>query len=248
MTVENYKRLIRLYVPELEFIPEKKCALSDKQAHYLKNVMRKTAGDALRVFNGRDGEWLATIEESGKKKVLIGLSHKLLEQKPGPDIWILASPVKKEALDLMVEKACELGAARFIPVICDHTVVHKINQERLQVIAIEAAEQSERLDVMTVEQLCILKNYLNSGNYNNYNRELIFCLERAMTVPLVEVMGNLAGKPLAILIGPEGGFSTREIEFIGNFEHAHPVSLGPRILKTETALIAALSCVQLYNS
>lgn len=206
--------------------------------------MRKAAGDELRVFNGQDGEWLAAIEEINKKNVLIKLVKKTLEQQGGSDIWILASPVKKEALDLMVEKACELGAAKFIPVTCDHTVVHKINQERLQMVAVEAAEQSERLDVMTVDSTRGLKKFLNSSDYS---RDLIFCVERTGAASLAETARKLAGKPLAILVGPEGGFSEQEIDFINNFKYAHPVSLGPRILKAETAMIAALSSVQILS-
>ena len=162
MKAEDYKRLVRLYVPEAAFIQGKNLSLSEGQAHYLRNVMRKSAGDALRVFNGQDGDWLATVAEINKKKALVKLDHQLLEQKQSPYVWVLASPVKKEAFDLMIEKSCELGAAKFIPVTCEHTVVHKINQERLQAIAIEAAEQSERLDVMTVEPLSDLKKCLNS--------------------------------------------------------------------------------------
>jgi 16S rRNA (uracil1498-N3)-methyltransferase len=244
LAAENYKRLVRLYLPEPEFSSGKKIYLSEGQAHYLRIVMRKAAGDELRVFNGHDGEWLATIEELNKKNVLIKLDRQLLEQQKSSDIWVLASPVKKEALDLMVEKACELGAAKFIPVICDHTVVHKINQERLQMIAVEAAEQSERLDVMTIESLQELKKYLSS---EGCNRDLIFCIERTGAASLAEVARKLAGKPLAILIGPEGGFSYQEIDSISHFKHAHPVSLGPRVLKTETALIAALSGVQILS-
>ena len=111
-------------------------------------------------------------------------------------------------------------------------------------IAVEAAEQSERLEVMTVESPQDLKKYLNSGNCN---RDLIFCVERSGAASLAETARKLAGKPLAILIGPEGGFSYQEVDFINHFGHAHPVSLGPRILKTETALIAALSCVQILS-
>jgi 16S rRNA (uracil1498-N3)-methyltransferase len=206
--------------------------------------MRKAPGDALRVFNGHDGEWLAVVDELSKKQALIKLDRQLLEQKTGADIWVLASPVKKEAFDLMIEKSCELGAAKFIPVICDHTVVHKINQERLQSIATEAAEQSERLDVMMVESLRGLKEILGSSDYQ---RDLIFCLERAEAVPLVETARKLAGKPLAILVGPEGGFSVQEIDFISHLDHVHPVTLGTQVLKAETALIAALSCVQLLS-
>ncbi len=206
--------------------------------------MRKSAGDALRVFNGQDGDWLATVAEINKKKALVKLDHQLLEQKQSPYVWVLASPVKKEAFDLMIEKSCELGAAKFIPVTCEHTVVHKINQERLQAIAIEAAEQSERLDVMTVEPLSDLKKCLNSFDYK---RNIIFCIERAAAVSLAGAAKKLAQKPLAILIGPEGGFSSQEVDFISNFKNVTPVSLGPRILKTETALIAALAGVQLLG-
>jgi 16S rRNA (uracil1498-N3)-methyltransferase len=206
--------------------------------------MRKAVGDSLRVFNGHDGEWLAVIDELNKKNALLKLDHQFIEQKTGSDIWVLASPVKKEPFELMVEKACELGAAKFIPLTCDHTVVHKINQERLQAIAVEASEQSERLDVMAVESLQGLKNILNS---KDWQRNLIFCIERTGAASLAETAQKLAGKPLAILIGPEGGFSAQEIDFINHLPHVHPVSLGPRILKAETALIAALAGVQLLS-
>jgi len=206
--------------------------------------MRKTAGEALRVFNGQDGEWLAALDELNKNKAFIKLDRKLLEQKASSDIWVLASPVKKEAFDLMVEKSCELGAAKFIPVTCERTVVHKINQERLQAIAIEAAEQSERLDVMVVESLGNLRKIFN---FDGCDRDLIFCVERSGAASLVDTAKKLADKPLAILIGPEGGFSSQEIDLINNFKKTHPVSLGQRILKSETALIAALSCIQLSH-
>ncbi|MBI3440805.1 MAG: 16S rRNA (uracil(1498)-N(3))-methyltransferase [Proteobacteria bacterium] len=244
MTVDTYKKLVRLYVPESELISGKKCFLSNGQTHYLRNVMRKTAGDALRVFNGHDGEWVAQIEELNKNKILINLDHKIHEQKNSTDIWVLASPIKKESLDLMVQKSCELGAAKFIPLICEHTVVHKINQERLQAISTEAAEQSERLDVMLVEPLTSLRNY---SGLNGYDRNLIVCLERTGEASLVKVAQTLSGKPVGILVGPEGGFSSQDIDFIRNLKHVYPVSLGPRILKTETALISALSCIQLIS-
>ncbi len=241
MNIADYKKLVRLCVPEPGFIQGESCSLSEGQGHYLRNVMRKTAGDRLRVFNGRDGDWLATLTEISKNKALIKFDQPLLEQKHSSDIWILASPVKKEAFDMMIEKSCELGAARFIPVNCDHTVVHKINQERLQAIAVEAAEQSERSDVMDVAPLVDLKKCLSSFDPA---REIIFCIERVEADPFAEVARKLAKKPLAILIGPEGGFSTGEIDFIKEFGHVHPVSLGSRVLRAETALIAALSGVQ----
>lgn len=246
MEENKYKKLIRLYVPEDGFVTDKKCSLSEGQAHYLRNVMRKSAGDVLRVFNGHDGEWLADLVEISKNKAFIKLTHQILQQKKGTDVWVLASPVKKEAFDLMIEKACELGASKFIPVTCDHTVVHKINQERLQAIAIEAAEQSERHDVMSVEPLVSLKEFLNSYHYD---RNLIFCIERQGVPSLASVLRELkqTSKPLAILIGPEGGFSYQEVDSIQKFDYIKPVSLGARILKAETAVIATLAAIQLLD-
>ena len=245
LEMEKYKRLVRLYIPDVDFAQGEKCSLSKGQLHYLRNVMRKVSGDVLRVFNGRDGEWLATITELNKKSALLEPDHKLLEQRESPDIWVLASPVKKEAFDLMIEKSCELGAAKFIPVICEHTVVRRINQERLQAIAIEAAEQSERLDVMTVAPLMDLKKALVS---ECCERNIIFCIERAAAASLVETVRKLPDKPLAILIGPEGGFSSREIDFIQGLKYVNAVTLGSFILKSETALIAALSAVRFLRN
>lgn len=244
MLPEDYKKLVRLYIPEPELAKGKKCLLSDGQAHYLRHVMRKVPGDRLRVFNGRDGEWLATVNELNKKNVLIEINEKLHEQQRNSDVWVFASPVKKEAFDLMVEKACELGAARFFPVICDHTVVHKVNHDRLQAIAIEAAEQSERLDVMSIESISSIKNALLSIDSQ---RNLIFCIERSMAPPLPDVVRQLTGKSLGILIGPEGGFSSQEIDCIETIDGVYSVSLGVRILRAETALISALACVQLLR-
>lgn len=242
--MEYYTNLVRLYVPEPAFVKRETFVLSESQLHYLRNVMRKSAGDKLRVFNGRDGDWLATLAEISKNKAIVQLDSIILEQKQSSDIWVFASPIKKESFDLMVEKSCELGASKFIPVVCERTVVHKINQERLQAIAIEAAEQSERCDVMEILPLMDLKKYLSSFDYD---RNLIFCIERLEAPSLSETMAKLAKKPLAILIGPEGGFTEVETNSITSLEYVHPVSLGSRILRAETALITALSGVQLLS-
>lgn len=240
MKTEDYKKLTRLYVPE-DFAVGETCALSEGQAHYLRNVMRKAPGDVLRVFNGRTGDWLAKLTDVSKNKAFIQFDKQISEQKPASDIWILGSPIKKEAFDLMIEKSCELGAAKFIPVICDHTVVHKANQDRLQAVAIEAAEQCERSDVMEVAGLVDLKRCLNS--FDN-KRKLIFCMERGEAPMLAAAMRSLQKEPLALLIGPEGGFSDGEVEYIRRLPFVHPVSLGPRILRAETAALAALAVVQ----
>lgn len=242
MTSEPYKRLPRLFVPCETISDGKNFELSEGQLHYLRNVMRLKAGDSLRVFNSRNGEWRATVTELSKKKAIITFSEKLHEQKSSSDLWAVCSPVKKEAFDLMVEKSAELGVARFLPVTCEHTVVHRINRDRLQALSIEAAEQSERLDVMEIAELDSLKSLLHSWPSG---RKLIFCLERGDAPPVLQALGRIpAGTPLAVLIGPEGGFSAEEAAYIAGLPFAMPVSLGPRILKAETALIAALACVQ----
>lgn len=242
MTEPDSQKAPRLYVPDADFAAGKACNLADAQAHYLRNVMRASVGDHLRLFNGRDGEWLAEIQDVGKKAVSVSLLRPIRPQIPSPDILVLASPVKKEAFDFMVEKSCELGAAAFQPVICDHTVVHRANEERLQAVAIEAAEQCERTDIMVVHPLADLKTILHSWDKN---RELIFCLEREEAVEISQRLkaGDIS-LPLAILVGPEGGFSRAEIQMIRSFDFVRPVSLGGRILRAETALIAGLSCIQ----
>jgi 16S rRNA (uracil1498-N3)-methyltransferase len=240
--VEDYNKLIRLHVPAAGYAAGKQCGLSEGQAHYLRNVMRKSAGEPLRVFNGQEGDWLATLAEISKNKAVVTLDKQITEQKNSPDIWVLASPIKKEPFDWMVEKSCELGAAKFLPVLCEHTAVRKINRERLQAIAVEAAEQCERGDVMAVEDLSGLKDCLNSLGSG---RDLIFCLERGEVPGFAETLRGLPPGPLAILIGPEGGFSDGEIAFIKNLPRVHPVSLGDRVLRAETALVSALVGVQL---
>lgn len=235
MTDDAASKLPRLFIP---FDDADNIVVSEGQQHYLRNVMRCEKGDRLRVFNGRDGEWVAEIKDISKKNVLISLLEKTREQTPSRDTWVLASPVKKEAFDFMVEKASELGAARFVPVACERTVVHRVNTARAGGIAIEAAEQCERLDVMAVEDIAPLKDILKSWNKN---RKLIFCIERKDAPSIVEALGKLPAGPLAILVGPEGGFSENEIAFISGLDYAVPVSLGPRVLRAETAVVAALA-------
>lgn len=218
-------------------------ALPEGQLHYLRNVMRLEPGDKLRVFNGRNGEWLAELAELSKKKGIVAFVEKLQEQAAAPDVWVLASPVKKEAFEWMIEKASELDAARFLPVLCDHTVVHRVNAERAALIAAEAAEQSERLDVMQIEAPKSLEDVLQSWSSD---RTLIFCLEREKAAPLFTALAKIGpAQPLAVLIGPEGGFSDKEIARLQACGFVESVSLGPRVLKAETALVTALAGLML---
>ncbi len=242
MTQAEWKTLPRLYVSRENISRGEICGLSEGQHHYLRNVMRVKAGEKVRTFNGRNGEWLAEVTEVSKKSTMVTFLEKTREQTASPDVWVVASPVKKEPFDLMVEKSAELGAAQFLPVLCDHSAVNRINRERLTAISTEAAEQSERLDVMEVADLGDLESLFETWFSG---RKLIFCLERGDALPIAKALAKLPpSTPLAVLVGPEGGFSDKEIAFISSQKFTIPVSLGPRILKAETALIAALACVQ----
>jgi 16S rRNA (uracil1498-N3)-methyltransferase len=242
MSSENHTRLPRLHVDRENISRGEICGLSEGQHHYLRNVMRLQPGDRVRAFNGRNGEWLAEVTEISKKNAIISFAEKIREQTASPDVWALASPVKKEAFDFMIEKSSELGASQFFPILCDRTVVPRVNRERLQAISTEAAEQCERLDVMEVATLMDMESLFETWSSG---RKLIFCLERGEAPPIAQALQQIPRKtPLAVLVGPEGGFSDAEIARIKSQPFAVPVSLGPRILKAETALLAALACVQ----
>lgn len=242
MSHAEYKHLPRLFLAEKDFSSQKDIEISDTQAHYLRNVMRKSVGDALRVFNGQDGEWLSDIKELNKKKAIINLSKQIYKQTSSPDIWVLASPIKKEPFEWMIEKASELGASKFFPLEMERTVVHRVNDERMRLIAIEAAEQAERLDILETHQLQSLFKLLNGWDLS---RKIIFCLERHQALPIAESLKTVQrSEPLAVLVGPEGGFTSDEIDKLLKMPCIIPVSLGGRILRAETALCAVLSCVQ----
>lgn len=240
--MDAYKNLIRLYAPQEAPETGGQCALSDRQLHYLRNVMRCNPGDLVRVFDGTNGEWIAKLEEISKKNAIVSFSEKIREQVNVPDIHVLASPVKKDALDFMVEKASELGAKAFFPVACERTVVGRINEDRLQTIAVEAAEQCERLDVMRVQPLQNLKTVIETWSSD---RKLLFCHERsAAPMVLTRLQSGSFRPPLALLVGPEGGFTEAEAAMLTAADGVEPVSLGGRILRAETALVAALTCLQ----
>jgi 16S rRNA (uracil1498-N3)-methyltransferase len=246
MSSDEHKNLIRLYVSRETLSRGENAELSEGQLHYLRNVMRLNPSDKLRVFNGRNGEWLAELAELSKKKAVVTLLEKLREQQASSDIAVFASPVKKEAFDFMVEKSCELGAVKFLPVQCARTVVQRVNIDRLQALSNEAAEQSERLDSMEIYPLAGLKEIFPLWTSP---RQLIFCMERGENIPgIVPALEQyVQGTPLALLVGPEGGFTEEEVRYITSFSFVQPVTLGPRILKAETALIAALACINAYR-
>ena len=208
--------------------------LDGPSANYLANVLRLGAGAQVKLFDNRTGEWLAEIVEAGRKRVSLRLLAHLRPREPVPDVWLLFAPIKRGRIDWLVEKATELGAARLVPVITRRTVVDRVKIDRLAAHAIEAAEQCDRTALPELAEPQKLEILLGSWPGD---RSLLFADEMGGG-PMIEVASP---GPAAILIGPEGGFADEERDLIRAVPAAKAVSLGPRILRAETAAIAALS-------
>lgn len=230
---------VRLYVDH-PLGPGQPVPLTQDQAHYLFNVMRLARGDALSVFNGRDGEWRATVEQVSKRNALLVAAEQTADQRDPPDLWLIFAPIRKARTDFIVEKAAEMGAARILPVQTDHTNADRIRRDRLQAHAVEAAEQCGGTYVPPVEDLQKLSRLLDHWPAD---RRLVFCDES-----LVGARETLVQAPdaaaWAILIGPEGGFSQIEGDRLNAFPFVTRISLGPRILRADTAAVAALTLWQ----
>lgn len=203
-------------------------------AHYLLGVMRLKQGAPVKLFDDRSGEYLATVATAGKRDLILSIEGKLREREAVPDLWLVQALVKKDRFDWIAEKACELGVARFVPLLTARCVVDKVKEERLHAQMVEAAEQCERTALPEIAPLAKLDALLKEWPDD---RTLYFCDERG-GVPMGEAMK--AG-PGALLIGPEGGFTDEENAAIRAHPAAVPVSLGPRILRADTAAIAAIS-------
>jgi len=208
--------------------------LDGGQANYLGNVMRLKAGDPVRLFDDRTGEWIAEMADAGKRSVTLRLTGKLREREGVPDLWLLFAPIKKGPIDWLVEKATELGAARLQPVITHRTIVDRLNLDRLRANMIEAAEQCDRTTLPELREPVKLPSLLKNWNES---RALLFADETG-GLPIAEIAR--AG-PTAILIGPEGGFTPEERAAIRATPGATAIALGPRILRAETAAAAAIS-------
>lgn len=216
-------------------------SLSQDQAHYLFNVMRAQKGARVALFNGRDGEWLGTVAETGKRSAMLTIGECLRPQAEEPDLWLLFAPVKRARVDFIAEKATELGVSSLVPVFTRHTAMTRVNEDRLQAIAVEAAEQCERLSVPSVQPARPLDSVLAEWPAG---RRLLVLDEAGGGLPIADALaGGLAG-PAAILVGPEGGFANSELDALRALSFATPIGLGPRILRADTAVIAALACLQ----
>ncbi len=225
------------------------------QAHYLKHVLRRAEGDDVRLFNGKDGEFSAEITALKKKGGLATVGAQTRPQTKEPDLALYFAPVKRGPLETIIQKAVELGAKSMTPVITERTVATRINRERLQAIATEAAEQCERLSVPPIDAPVKFDALL--GDWPS-DRRLMFCDEagddetkdwggdQGRAAPALEALKALDKKTdqWAILIGPEGGFSPAEREALREKPFVTPVTLGPRILRADTAAIAALTLWQ----
>ncbi len=229
---------IRLYVDhplgEGQSLP-----LDQKQAHYLFGVMRLAVGAELLVFNGHDGEFLASVAEAGKRRGVLSCLKQTKPLQMPPDLWLLFAPIRKERTNFIVEKATELGAAQILPVHTRFTNNERIRQDRLQAHAVEAAEQCGGTYVPAVGDLQKLESVLAEWQTD---RQLMFCDESL--VGARETLGNAKPGPWAILIGPVGGFSADERKKIRSMPSTTTVSLGPRILRADTAAVAALTLWQ----
>jgi 16S rRNA (uracil1498-N3)-methyltransferase len=210
------------------------------QSRYLTQVMRLKAGDDLLVFNGRDGEWRASIAEVLKKGVILRAEEQVRPQTYGPDLELIVAVVKKARVETIVEKAAELGARRVRLVLTKRTNADRIRLDRLDAIAEEAAEQTGRMDVPAVDDPVKLDALLDSWQAD---RRLMFCDETG-GAPAIAALGAAGAGPWSILIGPEGGFSPEERERLRALPFTTAVSLGPRILRADTAAIAAMTLWQ----
>jgi len=204
------------------------------QANYLGNVMRLGAGSELLVFDGSSGEWLARIAEAGKKRMTLAVERQTRGPETIPDVWLAFAPVKRTQTDWLIEKATELGVARLIPVMTQRTIAERVKLERLESIAVEAAEQCGRTRLPKIDEPSPLPRFLAE---RDGRRALYFADEGGGDAPAE----RFSTGPALILIGPEGGFTDEERSAIRAATNSIPISLGPRILRAETAALAALS-------
>ena len=240
-----YKAKIRIYFPG-KLSLKSQVKLENKQVHYLINVMRKKIDDSILVFNSVNGEFLAKISEIYKNTIIIDIIKKIRDVKIENDIWLLFAPVKKSPTEYIVQKATELGVSKIIPIITERTITKNLNLNRMQDIAIESSEQCDRI---TIPEICAVKKLKDLIiNWDN-DRIIFFCDETIRNNDVVKIdFQNLSPKSFcAILVGPEGGFSANETNYLREKKFIRPIDLGPRILRSDTAVIAALSLWHCLN-
>jgi 16S rRNA (uracil1498-N3)-methyltransferase len=233
----------RLYVDH-PLGPGVRVTLDAAQSHYLADVLRRKPGDQLMVFNGRDGEWRAAFEPAGKRGAVLALEEQTRVQDRAPDLQYVFAPLKRARLDYTVQKAVEMGAARLKPVITRYTQVERVNTDRMRGNAIEAAEQCSILTLPLIDEPVAFDRALAALEPE---RTLVFCDEGAPIADPLAALAPLRGREsvaLAVLIGPEGGFAPEERALLLARPNTIRLALGPRILRADTAAVAALALVQ----
>jgi len=217
-------------------------ALEPARAHYLRNVLRLKPGARIAVFNAEAGEHAARIASFGKAGAVVEVEEQLRGPAVEPDLWLVFAPIKRARIDWVVEKATELGASRLVPVYTRHTMVTRVNTDRLLATAIEAAEQCERLSVPEIAAPAALEDALAGWDPG---RVLLICDETGGGAPIAKVAAALpVDRPQAVLIGPEGGFAPAELDRLRSLPFVTAAGLGPRVLRADTAALAALAVVQ----
>lgn len=235
------KPICRLFVPA-PLAPGAHITLPDAQAHYVLHTLRAREGQSLLVFNGKDGEWSAELAVVSKREVRAQMIRQTRAQKNAPEVQLLFAPVKNEKLDFLVMRATELGVASIVPVMTARTIVSRINMERMQRNLIEAAEQCGRLDVPELLESTSLDKALAGLK----GRLLVHADESGAGKTVREALPTVHRQPVSVLIGPEGGFTNEERDLISHIPNVLGLSLGPRILRAETAVIAALANIQAW--
>jgi 16S rRNA (uracil1498-N3)-methyltransferase len=231
----------RLYLPEA-LTAGGTVALDTAQAHRLRHVLRLGSDATVAAFNERDGEWLCHLSERGRHGAALTPAEQLRLPEPELDLWLLFAPIKRARLDWLVEKATELGVAALVPVWTQRTQPERLNRERLRALAIAAVEQSERMSVPEIAAPQSLDRVLDAWPAG---RPLVLCDESGAGVPIAEGLADVSRQGCAaLLVGPEGGFSDRELDALGKLPIVTRVGLGPRVLRAETAAIAALAVFQ----
>lgn len=240
-TKASFTRL-RLFV-EADLSVGAPVPLGRDQSHYLQNVMRRVEGDRIAVFNGREGEFWADIVAAKRGAVIVEPAELLQAQKPEPDLWLAFAPIKRAALGFLTAKATELGVSRLVPVLTARTNTERVKTARLRANAIEAAEQSERLSVPDISEPAKFRDVVKA-----WPRERILLVgdETGAGRPVAEVASELRDSPTpcAVMTGPEGGFAPDELDQLGELPFVRSIGLGPRVLRADTAALAALSVVQ----
>ena len=215
--------------------------LAPAQAHHLRTVLRLGPGALVAAFNAGDGEWLCRLGEANRNRTSAAVERRLRPAEPEGDLWLVFAPVKRARLDWLVEKATELGVSALLPVWTRHTQSERLNLDRLRAHAVAAAEQSERLSVPELRPPQALEAALAEWPAG---RRLIVCDETGAAEPLATAAARLGPGPAAILTGPEGGFAETELDYLRKLSFVSRVGLGPRVLRADTAALAALSAFQ----